>query len=63
MITEDKLIKIKHKLSEIGHGGKKQLAEYIGVNQAQISLLLKSGYISPSKEVKVLKWLLTTKNK
>ena len=57
MITETTLIKIKHKLSELGHGSKKKLADHLGINQAQVSLLLKSGYLTPSKENKLLKWL------
>jgi len=57
MITETNLIKIKHKLSEKGHGAKKELAEHLGINQAQVSLLLKYGIITAAKEESLLAWL------
>jgi hypothetical protein len=57
MITQETITEIKHKLSELGHGSKKQLARHLHINQAQVSLLLRIGFITPKKEGALLKWL------
>lgn len=57
MITTENVKEIKAKLETLGHGSKKKLAEYLGVNPAQVSLLLRTGFLTPKKEEKLLKWL------
>lgn len=56
-INKSTLEKLKAKLGKLGHGSKTQLAQEVGMNRAQISRMLRLGYVPGKYQEKLFNFI------